>query len=57
MGAVDRREFEIVVQADGYEEMHHFFFIDVTAEEGVIDYFRVNKIYTLKDLYLVPTGD
>jgi competence protein ComFB len=53
-GAVDRREFEILVKAAGFEEMRHFFIVDLTAEEGVIDYFRVNKIFTLKDLYLVP---
>jgi competence protein ComFB len=50
----DRRELELAVRSDRFEEMHHFFTVELDAEEGVIDYFRVNKIMTLKDLYLVP---
>jgi competence protein ComFB len=53
-GAIDRREFEIAIMADAFEEIRHFFFVEVVAETGIIDYFRVNKILTLKDLYLVP---
>ena len=49
-----RRELELAVRSDRFEEMRHFFTVELDAEEGVIDYFRVNKILTLKDLYLVP---
>ncbi len=54
LGEKIRREMELAVRSERFEEMRHFFMVELDAEEGVIDYFRVNKILTLKDLYLVP---
>jgi competence protein ComFB len=53
-GETAHYEFELLAQSSLFEEIRHFIPIDVKAEEGVVDYFRVNKIITIKDLYLVP---
>lgn len=52
--AVLAREFELKACVKGFEELRHFFVIEVKAEEGFKDFFRLNSIYCLKDLYLLP---
>jgi competence protein ComFB len=49
-----RRELELAVSSDRFEEMRHFFIVELDSEEGMIDYFQINKILAIKDLYLVP---
>jgi len=45
-------EFEIVVDAEGYEELHHFFEMSVEAESAFDDSFHLQHTYKLEDLYL-----
>ncbi len=49
-------DLEIVAGYEGFEELRHYFSIELQAEDGVINYFRVNKVYEIKDLYLVPNN-
>ncbi|RPJ07496.1 MAG: competence protein ComFB [Spirochaetaceae bacterium] len=53
-GVLKSFEFEIVIESGQFEKLNHFFSIPVTSESGMLDYFRINKILNLKDIYLVP---
>jgi len=55
--AILASEFELKASVKGFEELRHFFIIEVKAEEGYKDFFRLNNIYCLKDLYLLPRED
>jgi len=47
-------EFEIVVDTKDYEKINHYLQIAIEADDTLIDYFRVNNVHIIKDLYLVP---
>jgi competence protein ComFB len=47
-------ELEIVATYKDFEDLYHYFSIELQADNKVINYFRVNKVYEIKDLYLVP---
>lgn len=47
-------ELEITVITPEYELFHHYFNVDIEAEDRFIDFFRVNNIRQLENLYLVP---
>ncbi len=49
-------ELELVACYKGFEELRHYFSIELQADDTVIDYFRVNRVYEIKDLYLVPNN-
>ncbi|MBN1797248.1 MAG: late competence development ComFB family protein [Spirochaetales bacterium] len=54
----DKRSFELEIVAcyKNYEELRHYFKINIEADDRVIDYFRVNTVHEIKDLYLVPAN-
>ena len=47
-------EFELIVNEKGYEELHHFFEIDLRAENTFNDSFHMQRTCKLEDLYLFP---
>ncbi|MBN1525227.1 MAG: late competence development ComFB family protein [Spirochaetales bacterium] len=47
-------ELEVVVANGEYEELKHFFDVSLVCESGVQDYFKINHILNVKDIYLVP---
>lgn len=47
-------EFELVVNEKGFEELHHFFELDVKAESYFNDSFHMQRTHKLEDLYLFP---
>jgi len=49
-------ELEIIARYKDYEELTHYFSIEIEADDRVINYFRVNKVHEIKDLYLVPVN-
>jgi competence protein ComFB len=47
-------EFELFIEESPYEELHHFFEFELTAEEGFNDQFHLQRTFSVEDLYLFP---
>jgi competence protein ComFB len=47
-------EFELEIDENNYEELHHFFELDLRAEASFNDSFHMQRTYKLEDLYLFP---
>jgi competence protein ComFB len=47
-------EFEIYIDEKGYDELHHFFEMELTPEEKVNDVLHMEKTYKVEDIYLFP---
>jgi competence protein ComFB len=49
--------FAIVIQAEGFESLQHFFTISVVSEELVQTSYSMQRTYKIPDLYLFPPGN
>jgi len=47
-------EFEIAIENDKFEPLHHFFRIEVHSENEYIDALHLSRTFKIKDLYLFP---
>ena len=47
-------EFEIYIDEKGYDELHHFFEMELTPEEKVNEVLHMEKTYKVEDIYLFP---
>lgn len=54
-GVSESFEYEIRVEADTYEPLHHFFTIDRTSVAQIPDALEVSGEFRLPDLYLIPS--
>jgi competence protein ComFB len=50
-------EFTVVASGNGYEELRHFFEIEVVSEARAAESFSVQRTFKLPDLYLFPPGE
>jgi len=53
-GETQTFEFEISVHADGFEPFHHFFKLEVTADDAYAARARFTTDHALADLYILP---
>lgn len=49
-------EFTVIVAGNGFEELRHFFEIEVVSEAKATGSFSMQRTYKLPDLYLFPPG-
>ena len=47
-------DFELVVETSGFEPFHHYFTLELDAEEGAKQLQRLSQDFTLGELYLIP---
>lgn len=50
-------EFAVVASGNGFEELRHFFEIEVFSEPKAAGSFSMQRTFKLPDLYLFPPGD
>jgi len=50
-------EFEIIINSTNYEPFRHYFILKSESERHFIDFFRLNKTYSIEDIYLIPVNE
>ena len=56
VGETRKFEFTVVAAGNGFEELRHFFEIEVASEARATESFSIQRTFKLPDLYLFPPG-
>ncbi len=56
IGLTRKFEFTVIVAGNGFEELRHFFEIEVVSEAKATGSFSIQRTHKLPDLYLFPPG-
>ncbi len=56
VGETRKFEFTVVAAGNGFEELRHFFELEVTSEARATESFSIQRTFKLPDLYLFPPG-